>query len=213
MAVAVQPDRAHVAGAIVCASHAVEREVDDGLPRREEVRGDEAVLEQPVARLDAEGRDVELGPLGKRLHGADRVDAADEASEPFERVGIVEVGRAATPARVHRKAETAGLVQRLPAERERRNDRDLALGELERERVLLEDLGVGPARRPIELDNDRRAVFDVDLVDAVLVAVQREQSAVPAHARGFERVEHRVGRQVRIGMAIDVHAGHRRARR
>jgi len=48
------------------------------------------VLEQPVARLDAEARAVEGGALREWLYRADRVDASDEAPEPLERLRVVE---------------------------------------------------------------------------------------------------------------------------
>ena len=61
--------------------------------------------------------------------------------------------------------------------------------------MLLGDLRVAPAARPIELRDDRRLVLAPHLVDAVLVAVEREQTAVAADADGVERVEDELGCQ------------------
>jgi hypothetical protein len=67
--------------------------------------------------------------------------------------------------------------------------------------VFFEDGGVAPAARPVELGDQRRVVFDADLVDAVFIAVQRQQAAVAAQADAVEGVEHAVGAQrgIRVG--------------
>ena len=77
--------------------------------------------------------------------------------------------------------------------------------ELVDERVLLEDLRVAPARGPIELRDDGRRVVAPHLVDAILVAVEREQAPVAAHAHAVERVEHAIGRQPGVGRWRRVH--------
>src|SRR5712691_2061975 len=139
--------RAHLARALVALRDAREREVDRALPGVEQVRRDEIVRKQPVARLAAEALDVDGRPLGERPRRTDRMNAPDEATDPFERLAVFELRRAPAAARIHREAKTPECVQGSAAlERKRRDDRDLALGELERERVLVEDLRVGPAR-------------------------------------------------------------------
>src|SRR5207245_11746844 len=115
----------------------------------------EIVRKQPVARLAAEALDVDARPIGERSRRANGVNAPDEATDPFERLAIFELRRAPAAARIHREAESAGCVQRPATDRERRDHRNLALGELERERVLLEDLRVGPALGAIELCGPR----------------------------------------------------------
>src|SRR5919198_5808652 len=125
-----------------------------------------------------------------RAHG---VDAADEAADPFERLVIAELRCAPAAPRVDRNAEL------LPAVGvRRRDDGDFALGELARERVLLVDLRLGPASRAIELRHDDALIFEPDLVDAVLVAVETEQAPVGAQAAGADAVEHPLGRELRI---------------
>src|SRR6185503_13495129 len=94
------------------------------------------------------------------------MDAADEASDPFQHLRIVEVRRSAAAAGIDREKETPVL-----ARVRRRDHRDLALG-------------------TVELEHARRALLEPDLVDAVLVAVQRQQAPVGPQARRFARVEH-----------------------
>src|SRR5207244_9305143 len=106
----------------------------------------EIMCKQPIARLAAEALDVDARPIGERPRRAHGVNAADEATDPFERLAIFELRRAPAAARIHREAESAGCVQRLAVDREGRDHRNLALRELEREGGLLEDLRVGPAR-------------------------------------------------------------------
>ncbi len=89
------------------------------------------------------------------------------------------------------------LEQRLAVAHERRDHWNFTCGELEREGVLLGDLVVAPATRSVELGDDARAVVQTDLIDAVLIAVQREQPSINRPARLLERVEHAVGRERR----------------
>ena len=54
-------------------------------------------------------------------------------------------------------------MQRFARNRKRRNCGYLAIGQFGDERVLFEDLRIGPAAGPIKLDNDKRSVFEGDL--------------------------------------------------
>jgi len=131
----------------------------------------------------------------ERARGADAVQAAEEAPHPQPVVVRVEVRPAPAAARVERERVAAVLDQRLPVDHERRDHRDLGGGELEREAVLLEDLRARPAARPVELGDDGLAVLDPDLVDAVLVAVEREHPPVGAHAGRLDRRDDGLGRE------------------
>src|SRR5437867_3313640 len=201
----MQAQRAHLARSLVAAGDAREREVDSALPRIEQVPWNEIMREEPVARLAAEAPDVERGPVGERSRRARCVSAPDEATDPFERLAVLELRRASASARKYREAKAAESVQRLSIGLERRDHGNLALDELERERVLLENLRVGPACGAIELCDDRgRRVrrlfrFEPNLVHAVLVAVQREQPPVAGEVRARERVEHSVRGEPRVG--------------
>ncbi len=121
------------------------------------------------------------------------MDASDEPTHPFERRRILELGRASATTRVNRESEFIESRQRgATGERKRGDDRDLQLGELRDEGMLLGDLPNGPALRPVELGDHRRsargkagrrcAVVEPDLVNAVLVAVEREEAAVAGEA-------------------------------
>src|SRR5688572_4347767 len=110
-------------------------------------------------------------------YGAHRMDAADEPADPFQHLRILEVRRAPAAARVDREHEAGELPVPHGCDH-----RDLALRELAREGVLFLDLLAGPARLPVELEDDGNAFCGAfvqpDLVDAVLVAVQPEQTSV-----------------------------------
>src|SRR5690554_4684672 len=104
-------------------------------------------------------------PVGR----AERMHPADHSAHVDALLGRRELRPAAASPLEQRKPIAPVLVQRLAVDHERRHDRDVALGEIEREAMLLEDRLVRPPPRPIELRNDE-AVADADLVYAVLVA-------------------------------------------
>ena len=113
VAVAVQPDRAHVAGALVAAAHAVERVVDHALPAGRSSGGT-----KPCSSSQSRGSPPKLAmsSAGRAANGA---TAPTAWMRPMKRPshssvsGIVELRRAAAAARIHREAEAAELVQRL----------------------------------------------------------------------------------------------------
>src|SRR5216683_1921583 len=79
------------------------------------------------------------------------MDAADEAAEPLERVGIVQFRGAPAAARIQRETKFLKSVQGARADCNRRHSGNLALHQFRSECVLLEDLRIAPARRPVEL--------------------------------------------------------------
>src|SRR6202165_53689 len=123
------------------------------------------------------------------------MDASDEASDPFERLAVFQLGAAPAAARVDRKAETAML-----AGKGWRDGRYFMLRQFPGKGMFFGDLRRAPAARTVELQHHCSAVFQPDLVDAVLVAVQREQPAVGAKAGAVAGVEHDVGRERRVGV-------------
>ena len=135
------------------------------------------------------------------------MDAADEAPQPFQRVGILQLGRAAAAPGIERKAEPGVVMQRRAVDLERRHDGNFALRQLAREVVFLQDLLVRPARRAVELGHQETRVaqgpalvlLEPHLVDAVFVAVERELAAVGEKARALHGVEHDVGREACVG--------------
>src|SRR3954467_1925201 len=131
MAVAVQADLPGRGYDREGAFHGGEGLLGDRFPGFEQVRWDEIVFEKVGSRLVAERFRVEGRAQLERTRGTQRVNAADEAPDPFERLGIVEVRRAAAAARIHSKKKAAVFPRVY-----RRNHRDLALGELARKGVL-----------------------------------------------------------------------------
>ncbi len=207
VAVAVEPEQPQIAGAIVTALHAVERLRRDAAPRGGKVGRNEVVREQEVARRDAECPDVERRTMAEIRAGANGVNASEKAAHPLQGFAPVELRGAAAASRVDREPEDGGGVQRVPGEDERRDDRNLARGELGDERVLLADRVVRPARGPVELRDNRSGILDADQVDAILVAPERLQPAVAHDADAVQGVEDAVGRELRVGMHRVTHAG------
>ena len=166
------------------------------------------MIEKIVARLVTESFDIKCRALDERLERAYGVNPSQEAAHPFERVRVLELRRAPAAAWVYGDAVAAAFVQRaFVGEHQGGDDRKLASCKLDYECVLFEDLGVAPAARPVELGDQRLVILDAELVDAVLVAVQRLQPAVGAQARALQRIEHRVGSQPRIGRVFAVRKG------
>src|SRR6185437_11646992 len=91
--------------------------------------------------------------------------------------------------REHREPKLAVPEERAPVDRDRRGDGELGGSELRRELVLLGDLLVAPAARPVELE-DEQAGRRLELVHPILVAVEREQPPDPLEAHGLGRIEH-----------------------
>ena len=116
--------------------------------------------------------------------------AGDKSSELPEQLRVIEFRRPAAVSRIDRKAETVAFVQRPVAKDQRRDDRDLGVRKFDGKRVLFEDRSIRPALRPIELGDNRRAVFDTDLVDAVFVAVQRKEGAVACEPEALDRADY-----------------------
>ncbi len=153
MTIAVKAKRGVFPGAGEGGAHALERELGNARPRGGELLRDETAREQEAARLLAEALDVDRRPDTEIADASHRVDAADESPDPFERLRVVELGRAPALPRVHGPEKAIGSVQRLSVECQRCDDRNLAFGKLERERVLLENLRFAPTIRAIELRN------------------------------------------------------------
>jgi hypothetical protein len=70
--------------------------------------------------------------------------------------------------------------------------RYVAFGEFKGELVLFENRFVGPALRAVELGDQRLGVFDADLIDTVLLAVERQNAGVAEKADAFDGIEHEV---------------------
>ncbi len=191
-----------VAGAIVGAGDLVERLLRHAGIDITQFARQPVVLQQVGARLDAEARAIERGSLGERVRAADGVQAAEEAPDPLQHIGIVEQRCATTAARKRREAKSAKRVERATRQGQRRHRRDLGRGQFGHERMLLEDLRVAPAAGAVELGDDEPGaavdVLDARLEHAVLVAVECEQRARGHEPDAVQRIQHHVGRQAGV---------------
>src|SRR3989475_10302422 len=101
------------------------------------------------------------------------MSASDEASDPFERLAVFQLGATPAAARVDGEAEPGAL-----AGKGRRDDRNFMLRQFSCEGMLFRDLPRAPAPGAVEIENHRADVFQPDLVEAVIVAGWRVQSDV-----------------------------------
>lgn len=90
-------------------------------------------------------------------------------------------------------------MQGSPGEFQRCDDRQLCIMQFPGEFVFLEYGLITPASRPIKFRDDRSAVLNTDLVNTVLVTVQRQKSSIAAKRQALECVENMLGLQVRVG--------------
>ena len=74
-------------------------------------------------------------------------------------------------------------VQRHAVAKQGRHHRNFLRGQFTGKRVFLANRGIGPAARPIEFGDHRRAILDADLIHPILVAVERQHPAVATMAR------------------------------
>lgn len=127
------------------------------------------------------------------------MNARDQATQLSHQVLVVKLRRPAAATRRYRYPEMVQVVQCLSLDCERWNYRDVIPGKLEGESVFLKDSLVGPAARPVELGNDGRIVLDTDLVDAIFVAIERQESTVAVKADVLERGKNIVWLQSYVG--------------
>jgi len=75
------------------------------------------------------------------------------------------------------------------------NHRQFMLGKLKAETVFLKNLRIAPTSGTVELRNKGGTVFHAHLVDAVLIAVQRQSPAITAETTAFHRIHDKAGSQ------------------
>src|SRR5215207_1067526 len=145
----------------------------------------EATAHYRASSLDTQPLDAEPRPQLKRPDGTDPVHAAYGPAQYGAGPWRIELGRAASLPREYREAKILMSKQCAPSDRDRRGHRQFGRCELLRELVFLENLRIGPASRAIELRYPS-ALRVPQLIDAVLVAVESEQTpiALKPQARG-----------------------------
>ena len=164
---------------------------------RDEMAADE------IDAVDGMALQVDARTMAKGLLLADAVDARQQAADDGKIVLVVQLRR--TAAATGKQAETMvaeGVQSLLALVDERGHHRQFLFQQFSTEGMLFEDLRVAPATRAIELGDQRVAVFDADLINAVLVGVEGQDAAIAAMAQGLDRVHDEVRRQVLEGMWV-----------
>ena len=200
--IAMQADRGEV-GAGEDILDPLEQVPRHRLVRRQQAPRHEVAFQQRAQRIMAEVLHAQRFAMLERAVGAYRMHAAQQLAEAIELVEIAGLRCAAAAAREEGEAKAGVLEQRAAVALERCHHRHLVLGQFQTELVLLEDRRVAPATRTIELGDQRRFVFDAHLIDAVLVAVERQHAGIAEVADAFHGVEDQVRRECVEGMGHD----------
>ena len=99
-------------------------------------------------------------------------------------------------------------MQRVSRNFQRRNDGNLGFIEFESEIVFFKDLIFGPSPRPIEFRDQKSLLrgrivrLNTELIDAILVTIEREHSSVATITGGLNRIEYAIGSQLGIGRRL-----------
>ena len=160
---------------------------------RQQALGNEVAFEQRGQRGMAEVLHGEGFAMFERLGRADRVNAPEQLTESVQLIKIARLRRTAAATREQGEAETGMFVQGFAVVDHRRDHRDLDVGQFEGELVFFEDGLVGPALRSVELGDQRFGVFDADLIDAVFVAIERQNARIAQEPDAFYGIEYEVG--------------------
>jgi voltage-gated potassium channel len=131
------------------------------------------------------------------------VQPGQQAADPFEHLGVVELGGGRRRGETE-KAKPAWWC-RLSLQPQRAHGGHLGGHQLGGKRVFLEDLRLAPAARAVELGHHAgmalHRFFEWHLVDPVLVRRQGGQAAVAVQADAGQRIQHGVGHQAGVGVA------------
>ncbi len=122
----------------------------------------------------------------------------NESAELAQHIFVVQFRRAAASARRDRDPEIAAVMQCCAIQCEGRDNRNIRVRKLDAETVLLEDCLVAPARRPIEFRDHRLPIFDANLIDAILIAIQCQESTIALKAEFLHRRENVVGLELGV---------------
>ena len=148
---------------------------------RDQVPGHETGRHEGDA-LVTKARGVDGRTMHEGFHAAHPVHAPQELAQGVKVVEVVELRGVAAPARVEGEAKPVVLPETgaavIAVEAQGRHHRQLLLHQGKAERVLLANLFIAPALGAVELGDQRRAVLDAHLIDAVFVAVEGEKAAI-----------------------------------
>ena len=189
MEVAMQAYLANAASALVASLDAVEHELSDPLVSLDILVRNEIVIEQVFDGIGAVAVNIDARPMIEAAGFAFEMNASDQPAELLLQLEVIEIGRATAVTAINREAVVPAAVQGRALMFECRHDRDFLRLQRRGKRMLFENRGVGPASRAIELRNDRWTVFDANLVDAIFVTVERQETAVAAKSQRGQRGE------------------------
>ena len=146
--------------------------------------------------VDAEALHINDRPLFEAATATDRMQTRKHAPECAQGVQVVQLGCATAAAREQCDRKFTDVMQtRFRVLAERRDHRQTLAHEIETELMLFADLRIAPAQRSIELRDQRLAIFDADLIDTILITVQREQATIGDIALRLDCRQHEVWRE------------------
>ncbi len=158
----------------------------------------EDFLHRPCAIAPGANRDT----LAERRQRPDGMHAPHRAPEQLAMPRQVQVRRAAGAAFEQREAVAVAGMQRLALKAHRRRHRQFGRRQLGDEGMFLADLRIAPATLPVELGHQLGmalpGLVQADAVDAILVAVQRQQAPVGDKPQALHRRKHRIRREAGI---------------
>ena len=189
MAVAMQTQARHLACPRIAVAHSVKRLPGDAEIHFCQFRWQKAALAQKIERLFAKSLNIDFRTAGKGVKCAHRVNTTNEAPHPLQHLPAIEFRRPAALPGEHGKAQVAMAVQRFPAEHERCDHRQLPPGKFGGKCMFLKDRCIRPTSGTIKLNHPRRAVVHEYLIDAVLITVERQQTAIARKANALQRIE------------------------
>ncbi len=189
MAVAVNPDVAHVTGVLKglldplqqCGAHRLITLVQ---VLRQQLPG-----QHLVASLPTQPPHPEFRPDQERLPGTDLMHTGQGPAKDLPCLGRIQLRGPPRHPGKSGEAEFPVFKKSAALEAHGRRHRQLRGRHLLRKNVLLVDLGVAPAGRPIELQH-QHPVGAAELVHAVFVAVEGKQPPIDVQADGSCGVEH-----------------------
>ena len=139
---------------------------------------------------------------GLRL--AEQMDPGDEPAELTQQVQIVELGRPASVALEHGEPKRPRVVQGVAVNAAGWDNRQFGRAELQCKRMFFENGSIAPASRAIKLGDHGFVIFNADLIDAVFIAVEREEATVTAQRQPLERLDDVLGLQACVGECLVV---------
>src|SRR5690606_24991448 len=163
--------------------------------RRLEMRRDPTFVEQVQAGVLSHSLDIQALAMPKLEPSTDHMDAPKEASHPLALRSRAELRPAPALAFEERETKLLVLEQRPSVVNDRRDDGHLRRGQLQGETVLLLDGGIAPSPGTIELRHERLRLLDAHLIDAVFVAIQRQDAPIRYVADGLDRRDDHIRRQ------------------